>query len=120
MAARFTEVVIDCVEPARVAEFWRQILDYRVTQTGDDGEVEIGPPDGGGPTLVFVRVPEPKSVKNRVHVDVNPSGNDQAAELERLLALGARQIDVGQGDVTWVVLADPEGNEFCLLRPQVA
>jgi hypothetical protein len=68
------------------------------------------------PMIVFVPVPEAKTVKNRVHLDVNPSGNEQAAELERLLALGATRVDVGQSDeVPWVVLADPEGNEFCLL-----
>jgi hypothetical protein len=65
-------------------------------------------------------VPEPKTIKNRVHIDVNPVGGDQAQELQRLLGLGARQVDVGQGeDKTWVVLADPEGNEFCLLRRRV-
>jgi hypothetical protein len=71
------------------------------------------------PLLVFVPVPEAKTVKNRVHLDVNPSGCDQAEELERLLALGARRVDVGQGDQPWVVLADPEGNEFCLLARRV-
>ena len=119
MAAKLTEIVIDCAEPRRVAEFWMATLDYQVLDTGADGEVEIGPRGGRGPTLVFVPVPERKSLKNRIHLDVNPSGQDQAAELERLLSLGARQVDVGQGDVTWVVLADPEGNEFCLLRRQV-
>ena len=119
MSARFTELAIDCADPARVAEFWAAVLEYAVIDTGVDGEVEIGPPGGGGPTLVFVQVPERKSVKNRVHIDVNPSGQDQAAELQRLLALGARQVDVGQRDVNWVVLADPEGNEFCLLHRQV-
>ena len=70
------------------------------------------------PGLLFLRVPEDKAVKNRLHLDLRPQdGSDQAAELERLLAMGARRVDVGQGsDVTWVVLADPEGNEFCLLR----
>ena len=69
--------------------------------------------------LVFAEVPEPKTAKNRVHIDVNPSGCDQAEELERLLGLGATQVDVGQGDVPWLVLADPEGNEFCLLGRRV-
>jgi len=63
-------------------------------------------------------VPEPKTVKNRVHIDVNPSGTGQAEELERLLSLGARRVDIGQGDVSWVVMADPEANEFCVLRPR--
>jgi hypothetical protein len=72
------------------------------------------------PMLVFVPVPDAKSVKNRVHIDVNPAGADQAEELERLLGLGATRVDVGQSaDVPWVVLADPEGNEFCLLARRV-
>jgi len=66
--------------------------------------------------LLVIEVPEQKTVKNRVHLDVNPVGADQEEELQRLLALGARPVDIGQGETTWVVLADPEGNEFCLLR----
>jgi hypothetical protein len=69
--------------------------------------------------LVFAPVPEKKTSKNRVHIDVSPSGADQPEELDRLLALGARRIDVGQGDVPWIVLEDPEGNEFCLLGRRV-
>jgi hypothetical protein len=69
--------------------------------------------------MVFLPVPEAKIVKNRVHIDVSPVGCNQADELVRLLALGAVQIDVGQGTRPWVVLADPEGNEFCLLKTQV-
>jgi hypothetical protein len=66
-------------------------------------------------------VPEEKTVKNRLHIDVSPSGSDQNAEVERVLALGATRADVGQGrDVSWVVLADPEGNEFCILRGEVS
>jgi hypothetical protein len=119
MAARLTEVIVDCLDPGLVADFWLRVLDYQVIDRGPNGELEIGAADGRGPTLVFVRVPEPKTLKNRLHLDLNPSGQDQAAELQRLLSLGARQVDVGQRDVTWVVLADPEGNEFCLLRRQV-
>jgi hypothetical protein len=77
----------------------------------------VSPPDGSGQGLLFLRVPEGKAVKNRLHLDLRPAdGTDQAAELERLLDLGATPVDIGQGDVTWHVLADPEGNEFCLLR----
>ena len=72
------------------------------------------------PTLVFVPVPEDKSVKNRIHIDVNPTETDQSNELRRLIRLGARRVDVGQSqDVTWIVLADVEDNEFCLLRRRV-
>jgi hypothetical protein len=120
MGSRFTEVVIDCTDPGRVADFWARVLDYEVTDSSSSSEVEIASRDRTGPTLVFVPVPEPKTLKNRVHIDVNPTGADQNTELERLLALGARRVDVGQTpDVAWVVLADPEGNEFCLLRRQL-
>ena len=120
MGSRFTQLVIDCAHPARVAEFWARVLDYEVIDRGPKGEVEIGGRISGAPTLVFVPVPEAKTLKNRVHIDVNPTGADQKAELERLLALGARRVDVGQtSEVSWVVLADPEGNEFCLLRRQL-
>jgi hypothetical protein len=116
MGSRFTELVIDCADPERVAGFWADVLDYRVLERGAGGEIEIGGGNTGEVTLVFVKVPEPKAVKNRVHIDVNPVGADHVDELQRLLALGAREVDVGQGEQTWVVLADPEGNEFCLLR----
>jgi Glyoxalase-like domain len=121
MGARFTELVIDCINPERVAEFWAAILDYTVIDRGPEGEIEIGPtPRGETPTLVFVRVPEGKTVKNRIHIDVNPTDTDQSNELRRLLRLGARRVDVGQGnDVSWIVLADVEDNEFCLLRRRV-
>ena len=116
MPVRFTELVIDCHDTARVADFWAAVLGYQVLERDASGVIEIGAAPGVRPTLVFVPVPERKSGKNRVHIDVNPVGTDQAAELERLLGLGARPVDVGQGEVSWVVLADPEGNEFCLLR----
>ena len=119
MACRFTELVVDCRDPESLASFWAAVLDYRVLSREED-EVEIGPEAGFGgpaPTLVFGRVAEPKTGKLRLHIDVNPTDRDQDAELERLLALGAVPADVGQrGDEGWHVLADPEGNEFCLLR----
>jgi hypothetical protein len=117
MASRFTELIVDCIDTERMATFWMAVLGYRVTDRGPRGEIELSGPDGAAPKLVFVTVPEPKAVKNRLHIDVNPVGNDQEAELSRLLALGARKVDVGQSpSVSWVVLADPENNEFCLLR----
>ena len=82
----------------------------------DPDGVELVAPDGSRPSLVFVPVADPKQVKNRIHLDVSPSGCDQAEELVRLLSMGAVRVDVGQGDQTWHVLADLEGNEFCLLR----
>ena len=101
--------------PTTLAAFWSAVLDWeRIAE--EDQEVEIGGPGGQKPTLLFVPVDDPRTVKNRVHIDVSPTGCDQATELERLLGLGARRVDIGQGEQTWVVLADPEGNEFCLLR----
>jgi catechol 2,3-dioxygenase-like lactoylglutathione lyase family enzyme len=119
VGSRFTELVIDCADPARVAAFWCDVLGWQVTDRGRLGEIEIGGDGPPGVKLVFVPVPEAKSVKNRVHIDVNPVGCDQDEELQRLLGLGARRVDVGQGEPAWVVLADPEGNEFCLLRRRV-
>ena len=82
--------------------------------------MSIAPADGGWPTIDVLAVPEPKTVKNRLHLDLRADGVPTAQELDRLLALGARRVDVGQGpDVSWVVLGDPEGNEFCLLSRSV-
>ena len=124
MASRFTELVIDCTEPRTLAAFWCEVLGYSVI---DDQEhlVEIAAwePTVAAvragivpPTLLFVRVPEGKSVKNRVHLDVSPIDRSRDDEVTRLLALGACHVDIGQGEQSWVVLADPEGNEFCVLR----
>jgi catechol-2,3-dioxygenase len=118
MASRFTELCIDCHDPASLARWWAEVLDYRVVDEEED-MVELAGPEGSGPTLLFIKVPEGKTVKNRLHLDLNATDRDQDAELERLLAHGARRADVGQGEQTWVVLADPEGNEFCLLRSRV-
>jgi hypothetical protein len=124
MASKFTELAIDCADPSGLARFWCSVLDYEVQDEGD-GIVTIGPPAGPEgknhlgpvpPTLTFAHVPEGKTVKNRLHLDVSPTDREQGEEVRRLLGLGARRADVGQGsDVSWVVLADPEGNEFCVL-----
>ena len=123
MSIRIQSLSIDSVDPARTATFWEAALGWRRTYEDPD-EVVLEPPagsahDGVSPDLLFLRVPEAKSVKNRLHLDLRP--DDQAAEVDRLVALGARPVSVGQGDdVTWVVLADPEGNEFCVLAPRAA
>ncbi len=115
MSSRFTELCVDCADPSRLADFWCVVLGYEVTDADDD-IVQISAPERSGPTLLFARVAEPKTVKNRLHLDLNPRDREQDEEVARLLALGARHADVGQGDdVSWVVLADPEGNEFCVL-----
>ena len=120
MASRFTELCIDCSDPRPLAEFWAAVLDWKIDEDDDEDAVELSNPEGGFPTLLFIRVPESKTVKNRLHIDVNARDREQAEEVERLLALGATRADVGQGDdVSWVVLADPEGNEFCVLSKRM-
>jgi len=120
VACRFTELVVDCRDPEALAAFWAAVLDYRVLSREEDGSVQIGPEAGVGgaaPTLVFGTVPDPTPGKVRLHIDLSPTDRDQDAELQRLLDLGAVPADVGQtGDESWHVLADPEGNAFCLLR----
>jgi hypothetical protein len=119
MGSRFTELVIDAADPERLGAFWMAVLGWRPTGRYP-GAVEIADSAGGGPSLTFVPVPDEKQGKNRLHIDVNPVGCDQDAEVERLIGLGARRVDVGQGsDTSWVVLADPEGNEFCVLRARL-
>jgi len=123
MASRFTELAIDCADPLGLARFWCAVLDYEVRDEDDemvtigapvapDAETPLGPVP---PTLTFARVPEAKTVKNRLHLDVDATDREQDDEVRRLLDLGARHTDVGQGEVSWVVLVDPEGNEFCVL-----
>jgi hypothetical protein len=132
LGSRLTEIVVDCHDPAAQAAFWAAALDYHVV-LAEEGLVEIAPwqrepadlaeqvrQAPGVPTLVFVTVPEGKEVKNRLHLDVSPIDRSQQAEVERLVGLGARHADVGQGTQRWVVLADPEGNEFCVLRSLAA
>lgn len=110
---------IDCVDPIPLARWWADLLGWRVTFEEPD-EVVLEPPkgspeDGVSPDILFARVPETKQLKNRLHIDLRP--DDHAKEIARAEALGARRVDVGQSDeVTWVVMADPEGNEFCILR----
>jgi catechol-2,3-dioxygenase len=119
MTSRIANVVIDARQPTVVADFWCAVLGWRVLET-DAGIVTIGPDDGSWPVIDVVPVPEPKSVKNRLHLDLRADGVATADELLRLLSLGARRVDVGQSpDSSWVVLADPEGNEFCLLSRSV-
>jgi predicted enzyme related to lactoylglutathione lyase len=105
---------IDCADPAALAAFWAEVLNYKTLPGDDPDEAAIVPKDGHGTQILFMRVPEGKSVKNRLHLDLRPEDRDQ--EVERILALGARKVDIGQGEQSWVVLADPEGNEFCILR----
>ncbi len=121
MASVLREIVVDCEDPRRMAQFWADVLGWPVAEA-EEGYYWLsstGEPWAPPPILVFVAVPERKTVKNRLHFDLNPSGCDQAEELARLLSLGAKRTSVGEGDVPWIVLADPEGNEFCLLARRV-
>ena len=116
---RIQSVCVGSTDPPRLAAFWQEALGWRKTQE-EEAEIVLEPPagspeDGVAPDLLFLKVPERKAVKNRLHLDLRPV--DQGAEVTRLERLGARRVDVGQGeDVTWIVLADPEGNEFCVLQ----
>ena len=125
MTSRFTELVVDCHDPEGLAAFWCEVLDFKVIDRSN-GMVEIASwtPTAEEfrarqpcPTLLFIPVPEGKTVKNRLHLDVSPIDGSTEDEVTRLLGLGATRTDVGQGpDRSWVVMADPEGNEFCVLR----
>ncbi len=123
MNVRIQCLCIDSADPAKIASFWQSALGWRRTLDSQD-EVVLEPPEGSAedgivPDLLFLRVPEGKPAKNRLHLDLRPA--DQAAEIARLEDLGACRVDVGQGaDVTWVVLADPDGNEFCVLQALTA
>jgi predicted enzyme related to lactoylglutathione lyase len=120
MANRITSLCIDCSDAELLSGFWAEVLGWQVTDREDYGiRIQESPDSRVG--IDFLVVPDgPKTSKNRLHLDVNATDRDQDQELERLLALGARPVDIGQGDdETWHVLADPEGNEFCLLRSRV-
>lgn len=116
MSLAINSLTVDCHDPAALARFWSAALDWPVLDQGED-EVLIAPFEERHPgvfPVLFLRNPDEKRVKNRWPYDLAP--DDQAAEVARLEGLGARRADIGQGDVDWVVMADPEGNEFCVLR----
>lgn len=110
---QWEQVIVDTADPSVLGRWWKEALDW-VVVNDDPEEFEIRPTPDRLPGLLFVRVCEPKQVKNRLHLDFRPVHRE--AEVERLLGLGATRAEVGQGEQTWVVLADPEGNEFCILR----
>ena len=131
MSVRWYSVVIDCRDVAAQAGWWAEVLDWRkayetpaevviVPPHALTARAESIPPEEQGPGLVFVPVPEGKAIKNRLHIDLAPrGGDDQQVEIARLVSLGASRVDIGQAsDTSWVVLADPEGNEFCVLSPR--
>ena len=115
MSVEWEQVVVDAAQPAALGRWWANALGWVVTFEADD-EYEIRSAPDRLPGLVFVPVRDSKVTKNRLHLDFCP--DDQTAEVDRLLALGAHRMDLGQGEQRWVVLADPEGNEFCVLAPR--
>ena len=117
MTLRWQSVVVDCHDMGRVARFWSAALGLPLQGPDSDGLFWLEP-GGGAPDLLFLPVPESKTVKNRLHLDLRP--DDQAHEVARLESMGARRVDIGQGDVSWIVMADPEGNEFCVLGARPA
>ena len=124
MACRIGELVLKCRDPGALARFWCEVLDFTELDREEEVLIEIGPREGFGgpqPTIILSRTDEPEKGKSRLHIDVNSTDRDQDAELERLLKLGARPADIGQtGEESWHVLADPEGNEFCLLKARLS
>ena len=112
MSLEWEQVVVDATDPDALGRWWVAALEW-VVVNDDPEEFEIRPAPDRVPGLLFVRVPEPKTIKNRLHLDFLP--DDQDAAVARLLDLGASRADVGQGEQSWIVLSDPEGNEFCVL-----
>lgn len=122
MTLRIQCLCVDTADPAKIASFWQSALGWRRTYEEED-QVVLEPPEGSRedgivPDLLFLRVPEGKTAKNRLHLDLRPV--DQAAEVARLEALGASRVDAGQTTVGWVAMADPDGNEFDVLQPLTA
>jgi predicted enzyme related to lactoylglutathione lyase len=110
-------VVVDCADPRAMARFWGEALDWTLHEVTDDQAV-LRSAKGVGPFLEFIRTTDVKTVPDRVHLDLLPyPGDDKAAEVARLRTLGATDLDLGQGDVPWTCLTDPEGHEFCVLAP---
>ena len=118
MPVRLHHIVVDAHDLPGLARFWTQALGWKVLSEREN-EIVIGTDENAPAGMCFMPVTEPKTVKNRVHLDLTSSAADRDQEIDRLLALGARRVDIGQtGAETWIVLADPEGNEFCVVRPK--
>jgi predicted enzyme related to lactoylglutathione lyase len=118
MPLRLHHIVLDAHDLPGLARFWAQALRWRILSERER-EVIIGPHEAAPIGMCFMPVPDTKTIKNRLHLDLTTAANDRDAEIERLLQLGARRVDIGQtGNESWVVLADPEGNEFCVVRPK--
>ena len=115
LSVRFDEIVVDCNDPATLARFWAKALAYEIVDDEPD-LASIEDPVADGPTMTFQRVAETKNGKNRVHFDLTVTDDVFERAKSILLELGAHEVDVGQGEGrSWAVMADPEGNEFCLV-----
>lgn len=116
-------ITIDSDDPVTLAEFWKEVLGWEITFTSEN-EVCIELLDGSAiqgqiPDILFIKTPDRRIVKNRLHLDLRP--DNQEAEVEKIERLGGKRIEIGQSEsseTTWIVMADPEGNEFCVLRPR--
>jgi predicted enzyme related to lactoylglutathione lyase len=118
MPVRLHHIVIDTHDLPALARFWTRALGWKILSERER-EIVIGPDENAPVGMCFMPVTDPKTAKNRVHLDVTASAQDRDQEIERLVALGARRVDIGQSDaVSWTVLSDPEGNEFCVIRPK--
>lgn len=121
MASRISEICINCSNPDTMAAFWSAAIGYPEIERNETGVAIMGAPNF--PSMLFVWTDDvggpPKTGRNRLHLDLSPTDRDQSAEVGRLESLGAKRIDIGQGTPSWVVMADPEGNEFCVLRRRV-
>jgi predicted enzyme related to lactoylglutathione lyase len=118
MTVALHHIVIDAHDLPALARFWAQVLDWKILSEREQ-EVVIGPDETAPVGICFMPVTDQKTVKNRLHLDLAPGPDGRDAEVQRILALGARRVDIGQaGTESWTVLADPEGNEFCILRPK--
>lgn len=111
-------MVLDAHDLPGLAGFWARVLDWKILSERER-EVVIGPEETAPVGICFMPVTDRKTTKNRLHLDLTCTPEGREAEIERILALGARRVDVGQtGEESWTVLADPEGNEFCVVRPK--
>ncbi|HEY2286341.1 MAG TPA: VOC family protein [Streptosporangiaceae bacterium] len=118
MPVTLHHVVVDTRDLPGLARFWSQALGWKILSERDR-EIVIGPDEHAPVGMCFMPVSDSKTVKNRLHLDLTTEAGDRDAEIERLLALGASRVDIGQtGEESWTVLADPEGNEFCVIRPK--
>jgi predicted enzyme related to lactoylglutathione lyase len=118
MPVRLHHIVLDAHDLPALARFWTQVLGWKILSERER-EIVIGTDENAPVGMCFMPAADPKTVKNRMHLDLTSSAQDRDQEIERLLALGARRVDVGQtGAESWIVLADPEGNEFCVVRPK--